>query len=1262
MDIGAKGDIAIVAGKDLTLHQEKHSKSKGIRGSSSEENLAYATCNVASNVIGDKVNITSGKDVNIFGSNVGAKDTGNISAKGTITEAAAKEINYSYHKKTKSGFMGLTGKSSAEKIRQELNAESNLYVKNQGIIGGDIKVIGSNLVLGNNSIINGKLTTDSNELHNSYSYEESKKGFSGSIGGGGFSVGYGKTESGLKEKDVINAKSNLVLGDGTVLNKGADITATNLTHGKIAVNNGDVKFGARKDTKDVETYSKSSGVNLSVRIKSQALDRVQQGFDSFNQMKSGDMFGGIASATNTATGIVSGLASNQGTKLSLDAVKADNTVGKDNVKLAEANNNFYANMGVNLGFNKSSSKSSSHSESAVVTTIQGKDKDSSITYNNVKNIEYVGTQAKDTKFIYNNVDNITKKAVELNNSYSSDSKSSGVSAGVNIGYGRKVLTDNASVSVSASKSNMNSNGTTYQNGLFVNVDEVHNNTKNMTLSGFNQVGGKVTGNIQNLTIESKQNTSNTTGSTKGGSIGFAPNGMPTSISANYSQTNGERKYVDTPTTFIIGEGSNLKVSKVDNTASAIGTTENGKLSIDEYVGHNLENKDETTTKGASLSLSPNSNVISGVGVNYANKDLESVTKNTVVGNVEIGKSSGDEINKDLDTMTEVTKDEDTKTNVFVESQTIKYALNPSQFKEDLQIALIEGKATGRTVVKTIDNMINGDKSQDIGDAEKRSLIEIKEAIVRVQTAPAMDIIAKEDLADKNVQARLGVEIEKFDPNDPTLSEKVRERLDELKAEGKEIVAFYDKKTGKIFINQNAKDDEVRASIAREYKIKEDLELGRGKENDKGQLRSTVAGEIAYDEIKDRLKKGDKNPISASSFDVAKMDKDSEVTADGYRAERKAKNDIAAAEARYNKKLQDISAKYSHRTSLSPEEIAEIKELERQARLERDREIAEIEKGIESIRKYEEYAKTELASQLKLINSSNYIPEKEALKARDNFLRRNIDTTKEYKEGTKKAYSDAFEEAYIDNFKEGVEGTVEYEIGKKVVETGSKTLATVGLFFLWSTPAGGGELLPNEIKTKSDPRKIITPATYGYLAEHFPEYIEAKGNEYTLKGNYKNGMIPPKNQGEKINKVIFKDIKNFYDGTKTLDDEISESNGKLYGSLIGSTSGVLLTSYAIDNLPEALNTLKGSNTSVIPTVTYKTGNPSLVLYDKSKFLPVPVATNRILAPSLTTSGALVTVPLLVGDGAVSQVQSTLIPKANVNNVEKLYTLKKDNKSI
>ena len=517
-----------------------------------------------------------------------------------------------------------------------------------------------------------------------------------------------------------------------------------------------------------------------------------------------------------------------------------------------------------------------HSEFGVVTTIKGKDKNSSITYNNVKNITYVGTQAQNTKFIYNNVENITKKAVELNNYSSSSSKSSGISAGVTINYNNGFQAEANAVNISASKSNMNTNGTNFQNGKFVNVDEVHNNTKNMTLSGFNQEGGTVTGNIQNLTIESKQNTSTTKGSTVGGSLSIAPNGMP-SGSANYSQTNGERKYVDNATTFLIGNGSNLKIGKVENTAGAIGATGNGKLSIDEYVGHNLENVDKLKTVGGSVGISTSG--INSIGINYNDRKQEGITKNTVIGNVEIGKSSGAEINKDLDSMTEVTKDRKFETNINIESQTIKYILNPSQFKEDLQIALIEGKATGRTVVKTIDNVINGDKSQDIGDAERRSLIEIKEAIVRVQTAPAMDIIAKENLADKNVQKELGVEIEKFDPNDPTLSKKVRERLNELKAEGKEIVAFYDKKTGKIFINQNAKDEEIRASIAREYKIKEDLELGRGKANDKGQLRSTVAGEIAYDEIKNRLKKGDKNPISASRFDVAKMDKDSEITSD-----------------------------------------------------------------------------------------------------------------------------------------------------------------------------------------------------------------------------------------------------------------------------------------------------------------------------------------------------------------------------------------------
>ena len=134
-------------------------------------------------------------------------------------------------------------------------------------------------------------------------------------------------------------------------------------------------------------------------------------------------------------------------------------------------------------------------------------------------------------------------------------------------------------------------------------------------------------------------------------------------------------------------GSNLKIGKVDNTAAAIGATGNGKLSIDEYVGHNLENVDKSKTVGGSVGLSASG--INNIGVNYNDRKQEGITKNTVIGNVEIGKSSGAEINKDLASMTEVTKDRKFETNVNIESQTINYIKNPEKFKEDIEKAKSE---------------------------------------------------------------------------------------------------------------------------------------------------------------------------------------------------------------------------------------------------------------------------------------------------------------------------------------------------------------------------------------------------------------------------------------------------------------------------------------------------------------------------------------------------------------------------------------------
>ena len=355
---------------------------------------------------------------------------------------------------------------------------------------------------------------------------------------------------------------------------------------------------------------------------------------------------------------------------------------------------------------------------------------------------------------------------------------------------------------------MNSNGTTYQNGRFVNVDEVHNNTKNMTLSGFNQEGGTVTGNIENLTIESKQNTSITKGSTKGGSLSVSANGLP-SGSANYSKTNGERRVVDNASTFIIGDGSNLKVGKVENTAAAIGTSENGKLSIDEYVGHNLENVDKLKTAGASVGVSTSG--VNNIGVNYSDKKQEGITKNTVIGNVEIGKSSGDEINKDLDSMTEVTKDEDTKTNVFVESQTIRYAVNPDSFKEDLQKA----KNEIHDIYHAVDSTVNpqGKESRNVLEqlAETRQAKTIYNVVdSRLQIAENQEDIAK---AFEGVSEDLGYKV-KVIYTDPSKSPQLIGVDKNGNKYIKDGTAYVDKDTGigYILINTKSPANSTKAGV------------------------------------------------------------------------------------------------------------------------------------------------------------------------------------------------------------------------------------------------------------------------------------------------------------------------------------------------------------------------------------------------------------------------------------------------------------------
>ena len=663
---------------------------------------AGVSANSASGTVGD---------MNLKGSSFIAEDTTGLTVTGNIKAESAVNIYENESRSTGKGFM--SSSSSYRNSHTEENSASNLMLGKNAVIRGNIEGIGSNIVLGENTYVGGKVTTDSRQLHNSYFEENRKKGFSGGISHGTASLSYGKSQNTYDEKSTVNAKSNLQVGDGSVLNRGAEITATNFEYGNIQINNGDVKYGARIDTRDVRTESKSSSFGISAGVNSPMLDRAKQVAGAVEQVKNGDTAGGAMEIINAATGTIKGLADNQGTRQT--NYDANGSVGKQGVKNASANNNFYANIGVNAGISKSKSTSNSHTENAVVTTMKPTDENSSITYNNVNNITYQGTQAQGGTFIYNNVANIQKEAVELHNSYTSSSSSRGINAGATIGYGHKIQTTGNGGSISASKSNQNTTETIYQNGNFQNVNEVHNNTGTMTLSGFNQEGGKVTGNIGNLVVESRQNTSTTTGSSKGVNLGISANGVPSSVTINASRTNGNRAFVDNQSTFVVGEGSNLHVEIVENTGAVIGKERNSTFKIDTYVGKDIQNYDTMTTTGGSIGVSLGGKPkITNVGFNQESRDKQGITRNTVVGDVEITKAEGNPINRDLGKANEVTKDTHSRTNINVEPQVIEYLTNPGKLKEDIGKAKDEIEAVG-AVAKAAFNTIGSKEKNSFFD-------------------------------------------------------------------------------------------------------------------------------------------------------------------------------------------------------------------------------------------------------------------------------------------------------------------------------------------------------------------------------------------------------------------------------------------------------------------------------------------------------------------------------------------------------------------
>ena len=176
---------------------------------------------------GVAANSVSGRagEINLKGSSFIAEDTTGL----TVGNIKAESVVNSYDMESKQSSKGFMSSSSTYRnSHMEENSASNLMLGKNAVITGNVEGIGSNIALGENTYVGGKVTTDSRELHNSYYEENKKKGFTGGISHGTISAGYGKSQSTYDEKSTVNAKSNLQVGNGSVLNRGAEITATKL--------------------------------------------------------------------------------------------------------------------------------------------------------------------------------------------------------------------------------------------------------------------------------------------------------------------------------------------------------------------------------------------------------------------------------------------------------------------------------------------------------------------------------------------------------------------------------------------------------------------------------------------------------------------------------------------------------------------------------------------------------------------------------------------------------------------------------------------------------------------------------------------------------------------------------------------------------------------------------------------------------------------------------------------------------------------------
>ena len=656
----------------------------------------------------DNSYITSEKDVNILGSNIQADTEGEINAKGNITQAGVKDINYSYHKKTKKGFMGLTSKSVTDENYAEkailsatLAGDKGLtYDSKNNLLLEGVKVVSSGSInlKGKNVEIN-PLETKAYSKH-----KEEKKGFSGSLSPKGVSLSYGKDKI-SSDTDVVNQTASQI-----VSNKDINIEATNKVKAKsvdiYAKNDinisGDkgVEISTANNSYDNTTKQSSSRIGANFGVNSAIVNTVENIKDIKNLT---DFSGDSYDIVNKASKVVGAI--KDGAKATNNLINYKYT-GKDSTG-AETLKNKPNIFDASISYNKSESKSSVHNESVEKSSIEAgrnmniKSKDGSISI--------LGTDVK----VGNDLSLTAKKDIDIKAAEekftsSSSSSQTGISLSVNLEEGRI-----ADLSVSQAGAKGKGNGTSYVNSTINVGGKLKTNSENLTLSGANVEADKVDIKAKNVVIESKQDKSENKDSTYGGGFSIdLVNPSNFSVNVNGSKGNGEKEWVNKQSSLIAKNGGKIDTENLTNIGAIIGSeseTNKLKVSANKVVVKDLEDKNKYENIGGGVSFGTD---VANVSIKHDKVDKKQINRASAINtDFEISgkKTSAEDLgfNTDISKAQEKTKDEerhldaDLHTDLFGEDKRneIKYAykklgslkeiLDQKKFKESMEGILVD---------------------------------------------------------------------------------------------------------------------------------------------------------------------------------------------------------------------------------------------------------------------------------------------------------------------------------------------------------------------------------------------------------------------------------------------------------------------------------------------------------------------------------------------------------------------------------------------